>query len=44
MHPVLCTDTHHDVTGFVDLGMVKNTKTWISWERNISFLRNKKKF
>ena len=22
--------------------MVKNTKTWISWERNIIFLRNKK--
>ena len=23
-------------------GMVKNTKTWISWERIITFLRNKK--
>ena len=23
-------------------GIVKNTKTWISWERNITFLRNKK--
>ena len=22
--------------------MVKNTKTWISWERNIIFLQNKK--
>ena len=25
-------------------GMIKNTKTWISWEQNIIFLRNKKKF
>ena len=24
--------------------MVKNTKTWISWERPITFLRNKKFF
>ena len=23
--------------------MVKNTKTWISWEQNISFPQNKKK-
>ena len=22
---------------------MKNTKTWISWERNITFLQNKKK-
>ena len=27
MHPVLGTDTHHDVTGLVNHGMVKNTKT-----------------
>ena len=35
MHLVSCTNTHHDVTDFVDLGMVKNTKSWISWEQNI---------
>ena len=42
MHLVSCTNTHHDVTDLVNHGMVKNTKTWISWERNIIFLRNKK--
>ena len=44
MHLVSCTNTHRDVTDLVNHGMVKNTKTWISWERNITFLRNKKKF
>ena len=39
---VLCTNTHHDVTDLLNHGMVKNTKTWISWERNITFLWNKK--
>ena len=43
MHPVSCSDTHHDVTDLVNHGMVKNRKTWISWEQNITFLRNKKK-
>ena len=38
----LSTNTRHDVADFVGLGIVKNTKTWISWERNITFLRNKK--
>ena len=42
MHLVACTNTHHDVTDFVDLGIAKNTKTWISLERNITFLGNKK--
>ena len=42
MHLVSCTNTHRDVTDLVNHGMVKNTKTWISWERNIIFLRNKK--
>ena len=42
MHPVLCTNTHHDITDLVNHGMVKNTKTWISWKQNIIFLRNKK--
>ena len=37
---VSCTNTHHDVTGFVNLGIVKNTKTWISWDW--IFLRNNK--
>ena len=42
MHIVLCTNTHYDVADLVNHGMVKNTKTWISWERNITFIRNKK--
>ena len=42
MHLISCTNTHRDVTDLVNHGMVKNTKTWISWERNIIFLRNKK--
>ena len=33
MHPVSCTNTHHDVTYFVNHGMVKNTKTWIFREQ-----------
>ena len=32
MHPVSCTNTHHDVTDLINHGMVKNTKTWISRE------------
>ena len=42
MHPVLCTNTHHDVTDLVNHGMVKNTKTWMSWIQSIIFLQNKK--
>ena len=42
MHLVSCTNTNRDVTDLVNHGMVKNTKTWICWERNIIFLRNKK--
>ena len=42
MHPVSCTNTHHDVTDLVNHGVVENTKTWISWEQNTTFLRNKK--
>ena len=42
MHLFSCTNTHHDFTDFVDPGMVKNTKTIISWERKITFLPNKK--
>ena len=26
MHPVLCTNTHHDVTDLVIHGIIKNTK------------------
>ena len=39
---VLIPNTHHGITDSVNLGMVKNTKTWIPWEWNIIFLRNKK--
>ena len=42
MHHVSCTNTHYDVTDLVHYRMVKNRKTWISWEWNINFLRNKK--
>ena len=42
MHSVTCSNTHHDVTDLVNLEMVKNAKTWLSWERNITFLQNKK--
>ena len=42
MDPVSCFNTHRDVTDLVNHGLVKNTKTSISWERNKTFLRNKK--
>ena len=42
MHPVSSTNTHHDVADVVELEMLKNIKNWISWEWNITFLRNKK--
>ena len=40
MDPVSCTNTHHAVTDLENHGMVENTKTWISWEPNLTFLRN----
>ena len=40
--PVSCTNTHHEVTDLVNHGMVKNTETWISRERNITLLQNEK--
>ena len=42
MYIVPCTNTHCDVTDSVNHGMVENTKTWISSERNMIFLKNKK--
>ena len=42
MYLVSCANTHRDVTDFLNHGMVKNTETWISLERNIIFLRNQK--
>ena len=42
MHLVSCNNTRHNVTDLVNNGMVKNTKTSITWEWNITFLRNKK--
>ena len=37
-----CTLSHHDVIiDFVNHGMFKNTKPWISWEWYITFLWNK---
>ena len=37
---VSCTNTHHAVTDLVNHEMAKNTKTWISWEQNITFPQN----
>ena len=42
MHLISCPNTHRDITDLGNHGMVKNRKTWISWERNIIFLQNKK--
>ena len=42
MHPPFCTNTHHDVTDLLNYVLVKITKIWIPWKRNITFLRNKK--
>ena len=46
MYLVSCANTHRDLTDSLYLLtiMVKNTKVWISWERNIIFLRNKGNF
>ena len=41
MHLVLCTNTNHDVADFVDLGMVKNTKAWMSWKQKVTLPQNK---
>ena len=41
MHPVSCTNTHHDVTDLVNHEMVENTKILISWKLNITFLQTK---
>ena len=34
MHPVSCTNTHHDFTNLVKHWMVKNAKIWIFREQN----------
>ena len=45
LYLVSCTNnTHRDVTDFANHGMIENRKTWISWERNIILLCNKKNF
>ena len=41
MDLVWCTNTHYGVRVLINHGMVKTTKTWISWEQNITFLQNK---
>ena len=40
--PVSGTNTHHDVTDLVNHRTVKNIKFWMSQERNITFLWNKR--
>ena len=37
MHLILCANTHHDFTNLVNHEMLKKTKNWTSWERNIAF-------
>ena len=41
MHPFSCTNTHYDVTDLVNHWMIKNTKTWIPWKRNVTFCKKK---
>ena len=43
MLPVSYTNTHHDVTDLLNRRMAKTTRTWISWECNITSLQKKKK-
>ena len=42
MHPVSCSNTHHDDTDLLNYKIVKNAKTWIYWECNLTFHQNKK--
>ena len=43
MHPVLCTNTYHDVTDFINYGVVKNTKLEYL-ENGTKLFYEKKKF
>ena len=36
MHPVSYTNAHHDVTGLVNHGIVKNTKALVSRDNKFS--------
>ena len=38
------TNSHRDVTNLANHEMVNNAKTWISWERNITFDDSDDKF
>ena len=38
--PVSCSSTCHDFIYFGNHEMVKNAKTWLSWEQKIIFLKN----
>ena len=42
MHPASRNNTDYDDTDLLNHEMVKNTKTWISWEQNIIFYDKKK--
>ena len=42
MHPVLSTNTDHDVADLVNHGMLKNTKTWIYLRKEHNFSTKKK--
>ena len=37
MRPVSCIDTHHNVTIFVNHGMIENAKNWISRDKEHNF-------
>ena len=41
MHPVLCCNTHRDVTDVVNRVIIKNVRAWVSLKWNITVLGNK---
>ena len=42
MHPISCTNTHHDVTDLANHEMIKNKKLEYLEKGNITFQRNKR--
>ena len=42
MYTLSYTNTHHDVIDLVNHEIVQNTEVWISWEWDVTILRNKK--
>ena len=42
MHSVSCTNTHPDITDFVNQGIIKNTRTWISRQGKVPYYKIKR--